>query len=152
MIWWKETESFLESRSLPFLSLMTSLILKPSFLIKELWGEHDSLISLSVLEPFLLAFEGGVPSTWKQGLSVVPKTPQVLSKPVHSPKLAPRNILGEGWGRALGSAFLPGVSDTTHHTWRNIAPRLWGKDINSTRGPSFFILSPSYPRAQHTSG
>lgn len=93
---------------------MTSLILKPSLLIKELQGEHDSLISLSVLESFLLAFEGGVPSTLKQGLSVVPKTPQVLSKPAHPPKLAPGNLLGKGWGRASESAFLPGVSDTTH--------------------------------------
>lgn len=76
-------------------SLMTSLILKPALLIK---GLEESMIHLflSVLESFLLAFEGGVPSTLKQGLSVVPKTPQVLSKPAHPPKL---ELLEIFWGK-----------------------------------------------------
>lgn len=110
---------------------------------------------LSVLESFLLAFEGGVPSTSKQGLSVVPKTPQVLSKPAHPPKLAPRNLLGKGWGRASESAFLPGVSDTTHWQVTLGETLLQGFGAKTQTPPEVLpcsSYSPSYPRAQHTPG
>lgn len=78
-------------------------------------GLEESMIHL-----FLVRFE---PVCWhlkwssqyfKAGkFSVVPKTPQVLSKPAHPPKLASWKSSGERWVGPR-KVFLPGVSDTTH--------------------------------------